>query len=137
MSLRALGGHRAPFALRRRDAEADEGQRRHGEQRVAHRQSRLHDERRQAVGQQVHQHDAPCRIAHDARGLGIFHLPHAQHLAAHQADVGGELRDRDRDRDVADAVAQRRRDAHRQDEGREGHHQVDQRKMIRSTQPPR
>jgi hypothetical protein len=84
----------------------------------------LHDQRRQAVRQQVNEHDPPRRIADGARRVGIFHFAHPQHLAADQAQIGRDLRDRNRKRHIARRIAHRCGDAHGEHEGREGHHGI-------------
>ena len=97
------------------------------EDRPAHVQAHLHHRRRQDVGEQVHGEDAHVAVARQPRRLDeAGAAPHVG-LGARDADVERQVDDRRGQHDVAHRVAQRRDDAHRQHEQREGHDGVGRR----------
>lgn len=79
-----LGQHRAPRARRRLDAEAEEAQRRLGQDEVAHAAGRGDDDHREDVGHDVAADDAPVRRADGAGRQDELALLHRVGLAAHQ-----------------------------------------------------
>ena len=86
---------------------------------------RDHDQRRQAVRQQVAEHDARLRQREAARRLDIFAPLLDQGGAAHGARVIGPLDDDERDDDLVDAAAEHGEQHERDEDRREGELQVD------------
>ena len=120
----ALEDH-APPAHRVLIAEAEEAQARLGEDREAHQDRRVGDDRRQPVGDDVAREGAQMRGAGRARGLDIDTRLQAQHLCPHdsgRARPGGE---RDRDHRVFDARAEQRDDQQHEEEGRDQQEDVE------------
>ena len=92
-----IGEHRSPFRRRRLRAEAEEAERRGLEDRVGDAERGLHDQRRQAIGQDGEEHQAEQADADDARGGHVILAQFAKRRGAHQPDIAGEIDDRHRD----------------------------------------
>ncbi|PIT04739.1 hypothetical protein TSA1_31300 [Bradyrhizobium nitroreducens] len=116
--------HAAPGRRRRLLAEAKEREGRLGDDGGGDRQRRLHQQRRQDVGQDVRERDPPGRVAECARGLDIVLGLHDQHLATGQADEDRGCRDADCDHGVAEARPEERGERDRQDQERAGQHRI-------------
>src|SRR6266851_5507998 len=81
----ALGHDVAPARDFRRDADAEEGQDRLGQDGGGGDEGALHDQGRDGVGQDVAEHQGPGRRADRDGALDIGLLAHREHHGAHQA----------------------------------------------------
>ena len=79
--------------LRRRDAQAEEGQRGLGQDDAAEPDGGEDDDGRGDVGQHVAKHDAQVPAADRARGLDVRVLHHAERRAADDPRAGGRDQD--------------------------------------------
>ena len=101
------GEDAAPRRGRQRDAEAEERERRLGEDRVGHAEARRDQHRRERVRQQVAEDDARVARAAGARRVRELHLADAQELAADVARLGGPRRQAEGDHDRPDRRAEK------------------------------
>ena len=85
--LPALGDHHPPLGRRRAHAQSQEAQRRRGEDDQDDVRGEEDDRRRDGVGQDVAQEDAPAAEPQRPRGGDVLEVLLAQHLAAHQPRV--------------------------------------------------
>ncbi len=118
--------HVAPGGLRRLRAQAEEAQRRFQQHRVGERHSRLDQERRHHVGQDLAHHDAPVAHPDGAGGVDILLAQHVVGRRARQPRESRNEDDADREHGVEDAGAQARQQDDRQQDRREGEQQLHQ-----------
>src|SRR3546814_11082423 len=88
--------HGAPARRRRLLAEAEEGERRLQDDGGGDGERRLHQHRRENVGQDVAQDDGEVGDADGARAFHIVLRLHAEHLASGEADEIGRASGRER-----------------------------------------
>ena len=86
-----LRQHAAPAREGRADAEAEERERRLGQDRAAHAERGDHDQRPEDVGQDLGEHDAQVAIAEHARGLHVALALQRQRLGARERQVKDQL----------------------------------------------
>ena len=111
MNSRAVGEHGAPFRRRRLRAHAEEAERRGVEDGVGEGQRRLHDQRRQAVRQDGHEHQPEMAGAGDLGGDDIFAVLLRHHRGARQPHEMRLQHQRDREHGVDQARARGSRPA--------------------------
>ena len=120
----ALGHDVAPGRRLRRDAGAEEGEDRLGEDRGGADIGALHDQRRDRVRHQMPPHDLRQAGADRDRGLDIRLLARGQHDRAHQAGHARNFGDGDRDQHGPDAGAGQRHHGDREQDARHRHQAV-------------
>ena len=94
IQMRPSATERPQSGFGRRQAQPQEAQRADGESRIAHAQAGVNDDRAQAVGQDLAEHDVERRLAAQARGLDVFAVAHVEHQAAHQPRHARKAADR-------------------------------------------
>ena len=107
-SVAAVGEHGAPGGHAFRHAQTEEGQRRLGQDNAGNVEGGDDDQRRQDVGQDGAEHDAPFGGAQGAHGFDVFALALHQRLGAGDARVGHPLADAQDQDQVQHAFAQNR-----------------------------
>ena len=125
-NLVAVGDEEAEGRLGDRQADAEEAQRRFRRDGVRHLQRADHDERRQAVRQQVAEEDACLAKSEAGRRLDVFLALLDQGRAAHGAGEQRPLHQHQGEHHLADALADEREHHQRHEDGREAEHQVDE-----------
>ena len=91
----ALGDHDAPRGVRRRDARAEEAERRLQQDDVSHLERREDDDGVEDVREDVAEDDAQVRGPRDAGARDEVHLLERQHLRAHLPGVARPEQQRD------------------------------------------
>ena len=98
--------HGAPTGHGSEDADAEEAERRFGEDGSGHSHSGLHEDGLQNIGEQVAQENAGVGSAERARGEHVFHFLGLQNLSAGKASVAGPAGDDQREDNFAEAGAE-------------------------------
>ena len=114
----------APARHLRRRAGSEERQERLDQDRGGANVSRLHDQRRERVGQDMAEQDLAEAAADDDGGFDIGLLADRQHDAAHQAHHARHLDDRDGDDDGRDAGLDHRHQRDGEEDRRDRHQAV-------------
>ena len=124
--LLALTHHLTPRGRGRVDPDADEGQRRLGEDRLRDAERDRDHDRRERVGQDVAREQAAEAGAEGAGPVDELLFLDRQHLRARLAGNPHPAGEADRDKDIREAGAQHRHDQDHEQEARERVHDVDE-----------
>src|SRR5436309_5738680 len=108
-----LADHHAPLRRRRLGAEADETEPGRRDDRRAHVEARLDEQRRDRVRQEMASEDPPRRRPDAPRRLDVLAASECEELPAREACVDGPRDGGDGDDRVRQTRAERARDRHR------------------------
>src|SRR5438093_3162809 len=114
-----LADHHAPLRRRRLGTEADETEPGRRDDRRAHVETRLDEQRRDRVREEMAREDPPRRRPDAPSGLYVLAAPQRKKLPAREACVDGPRDGGDGDDRVREAWPERACDRHREDQRRE------------------